>query len=418
MLHCLPSVRRFLGVALFLCAPGTLGADALRLAAEALERDDFATAIPHLERALGDEPENVSARFNLAYAYQSAGDEAGAIRQYGLIARQQPNLLAARRNLAALLVRAGRFGEAAAEYEAVAAALPDDLSVLGLLAAAHRGSGDAASAAEAYRRLLEQDGGSPDTLLGLAQALEEAGRLGEAVPYYLRAVETDPGLAGLLPGIAIRLDEVGAEEDALALLRRYARDRPDDAAAQEEIGIRLLEADRVAPAVDALQRAVAARPSSERHAALAEAYRRAGEAEGAFEQLRLAARAAPGSAGTRVRYASALLQRREYDAAAREYLAACEADAGHRDAWSGLAFAMFQLGDFAASLRAIREAERLGPPVPASVYLKALGLDRLGLYEPAQAAYQEFLSLRPEMPDEAWKAEQRLKAIAKVLAKR
>ena len=54
----------------------------------------------------------------------------------------------------------------------------------------------------------------------------------------------------------------------------------------------------------------------------------------------------------------------------------------------------------------------------ASVYLKALGLDKLQQYEQAQTAYGTFLAMKPDMQDEVWKAEQRLKTIEKVLAKR
>ena len=411
-------MRRFVGVAVFLWAACPLDAEALREAAEALDRGDFAGAIPHLEAALEDEPDNVNARFNLAYALQSTTDEAGAIHHYRVIAERQPDLVPARQNLATLLMRAGEFADAAREFQAVARARPDDQSVLLLLAAAHREAGNHDAAAAAFRVVLERDGSSLDAVVGLAQALDASGRLHEAIPHYLRAAAIDPQLEELLPAIAARLEKAGARQDAIELYRRYARARPGDAAAQEEVGILLLEDGNPRSAAQALERSLAAEPTPRRHAALAEAYRQTGDTEAAFEQLRLAARSAPGNAELRVRYASALLQRGQYDGAAREYLAACEADPTHQAAWTGLGFAMFQAENFAASLRAIVEAERLGALRPATVYLKALGLDKLGQYEPARAAYRQFLAMRPELADEAWKAEQRLKAIEKVLAKR
>lgn len=411
-------MRRFIGVAVFLCATGSLAADALRQAAEALTRNDYAAAIPHLESALESDPDNTNARFNLAYAFQSIGDDGSAIQHYRLVSAQQPDLLPARQNLAALLMRSGQFADAAQEYGAIAEARPGDPQILSMLATAHREADDPAAAARAYGRMLELDRNSLDTLLGLAQALDAAGHLHEAVPYYLRAAGIDSKLEDLLPGIAERLEDAAHKQDSLELYRRYARSRRDDAAVQEDIGILLLEDGNFRSAALALERAVAIEPTSQRHAALAEAYRRAGTAEAAHDQLRLAAESAPGDSGIRVRYANALLQRREFEHAAREYLAACEADAGHRDAWNGLAFAMFQLGNFPASLRAIQESERLGPPQAASVYLKALGLDKLQQYEQAQTAYGTFLAMKPDMQDEVWKAEQRLKTIEKVLAKR
>ena len=393
-------------------------ADALRNAAEALERNDYAAAIPHLEAAIEEDPENVNARFNLAYACQATGADEAAIGHYRRIAKEQPDLIPARHNLAALLMQAGKFAEAATEFSAVAAARPDDPEARSMAAEAWRMARDWEAAGETYRRMLEQDGTSLEALLGLAEVLVESGQVVEAVPYYLQAGAIDPELKNALPGIADRLERAGATQDALELYRRYARERPDDAAVQEELGIRLLEAGNSRAAKAALARAVATEPTAARHGALAEAYRRVGDIDAARTQLRLAAEADPEDAEGRVRYATSLLKQQDYEAAAQEYLAAVAADPRSQDGWNGLALAAFQLGDFPMALRALQESERLGTPPPASVYLKALALDRLQSYEQAQAAYRAFLALEPAMPDEVWKAEQRLRTIDKVLAKR
>ncbi len=397
---------------------GTLGADALREAAEALQNEDFAAAILHLEEALADDPGNVNARFNLAYALQAEGNTDGAIEHYRAIAEQQPDLLPARQNLATLLMKTGQFGAAAREYEALAGLLPEDPAILRLLAAARQQAGQHESAAEAFRLLLAAEPESLEAVLGLARALDAAGQLHEAVPQYLRAAAIDPGLLETLPEAARRLEAQGFQQDALELYRRYARARPEDAAAQEEVGILLLENGKLKAAVAALQGAVSLEPTFQRHAALAEAYRRAGDTEAAHEQLGLAARAAPGNSSARVRFASSLLQRQQFEDAAREFLAAAEADTGAADAWRGLAFAMFQIENFPASVRAIEQAERIGPLDPPTVYLRALALDKLQQYELAQASYQAFVAMQPAMPDEVWKAEQRLRTIEKVLRKR
>ncbi len=393
-------------------------ADSLREAAEALEREDFASAIPYLEKALDEEPGNTNVRFNLAYALQSTGDADGAIRHYRAVAEQQPDLLPARMNLAGLLSQVGQFEAAAREYAVLADRVPEDPRLLELLASSHREARDYHLAAEAFDRLLTLEPESLEAILGLAHSLEAGGQLRDSVPYYLRAAAIDPQLTETLLVLAHRLEEAGHRQNAIEVYQEYARARPGNAAVQEEVGILLLEEDNVLAALDALERAVAAEPTFQRHAALAEAYRRSGDVGSAHEHLRMAASAAPDNAGARVRYATSLLQRQEFEAAAAEYRAAAEADGSAVDAWSGLAFALFQLGNFPATLHAIERSERLGPASPATIYLKALALDRIQDYELARAAYRAFLATRPEMPDEVWKAEQRLKAIETVLRKR
>ena len=412
-------MHRFIGVAFVLVfVSGPLGADALREAAEALARNDYAAAIPHLETALRDDPGNFNARFNLAYAYQESGDAEGAIGHYRRIVSEQPELVPARSNLAALLLRAERYAEAAGELAEIAAARPGDVGAQLAVAAALRQAGDLEAAVRAYRESVALDGTSLEALTGLAGTLDELGRLAEAEPYYRRAADQDPALEARLLDVADRLERAGSRREALALYRRFAERRPGNAEIQERIGHLLLEAGDARAAADSLERALAIEATADRHSALAEAYRQAGEADSARKHLQLAAEAAPGNARLRVRHANALLQIQDFERAAREYLAACEADPLARDAWNGLAFAMFQLENFQAALRALGHAESLGAPLPASVYLKALALDKLGLYDEAQAAYQAFLGADPGMQDEEWKATQRLKAIAKVLAKR
>lgn len=405
-------------VALLLLVAFQAKGDALRTAAGLLERDDFAGAIPHLRAALDAEPGNVNARFNLAYAYQATGDVESAIQEYGRITEGAPDLVAARRNLATLLVQAGAFADAAREYGELERLLPGETALSLMRAAALRQAGEAGQAAEAYRRVLDLDGASLDALVGLGEVLVSTGHLAEGARYYLKAAELDPAVESLLPGLADGLANAGNRGLALELYRRYGRSRPGDAAVHEAVGLLLLDDGDSEEAARSLELALAEEPRPERHAALAEAYRRNGNVDQAREQLGLAADAAPHDAEARVRYASALLQFQDYEGASREYLAACEADPGLRKAWDGLAFALFQLDNFPGSLRALQHSSGLGPPQAASTFLMALSLDRLEQFEQARDAYRLFLELQTGLEDEAWKAEQRLKTLEKILAKR
>ncbi len=411
-------VRRLAVVAALGLAPELFGDDALRQAAEAIEQNDFPAAISHLVEALTDDPNNVNARFNLAYAYQATGAESEAIEEYFRIVEQQPDLAPARQNLGTLLMRGQRFGAAARQFAHLASLQPEDTALQLQLADSSLRAGDAETAVSAYRRAVEMGEESLDVLVGFAGALVNTGRLIEAVPVYLRATRIDASVEELLLVVAEKLQAAGLREDAMELYRRYARNRPDDPNIQHQLGLLLLEEGNLRAARAVLERAVASEPTADRHAALAEVFRLEGMKDTATNHLRLAAEAAPENADYGVRYATALLQNRQFKEAVDQYLVACQADPSSQEAWNGLALAAYQLDNFAGALKALQNAESLGPAPPASVYLKAVVSDRLQYYEEAQAAYRAFLELQPAMPDEVWKAEQRLSTLAKVLKKR
>ena len=408
-------MRRLISCLAVVLALPMLAADALREAAEALEKNDFAAAIPHLEAALAADAENANARFNLAYAYLQTGDEARAVEQYRALAAAQPESTQARRNLAMLLMRGGRPGEAAAHWAVLAAASPEDFSLHLAWADALDQSGDLAGAVEPYKRAVVLDGASTDALLGLGYALARLRRFDEAAPYYLRAAELDPAVESMTLQLADEMERRGMQTDALELYRRYARKHPDEAAVQERAGMILLERRRFRQAAEALEKAVALDSTAANRAALAEAYAHLGDERRGAQQLREAVNADPASAALRVRYANGLLAMRRFEEAAQQYLAAVERKADTADGWNGLAFTMFQLENYPAALKALEQSEKLGALKPAGIYLKALAQDKLQLYEEARRSYEKFLAAAPDMEDEVWKAGERVKVIDKVL---
>lgn len=399
-------------------AASVFAADALREAAAALEKKDFAAAVPHLQAALAEDAENANARFNLAYAYLQIGDEARAVEQFQALVAAQPESTQARRNLAMLLMRGGRPGEAAVHWQALAAASPEDFSLHLAWADALDKSGNPAAAVEPYKRAVALDATSADALLGLGYALARQRRFSEAAPYYLRAAALDPAVESMTLQLANEMEQRGLQTDALEIYRRYARNHPGEAAVQERVGLILLERGRFRQAAEALEKAVAADSTAANRAALAEAYAHLGDAQRGVQQLREAVHADPRSAALRVRYANGLLAARQFEQAAQQYLAAVERKPDTLDGWNGLAFTMFQLENYPAALQALEQSAKLGAHKPATLYLKALTQDKLQLYEEARRSYEKFLAMSPDMEDEVWKAGERVKVIDKVLAKR
>jgi len=173
------------------------------------------------ERVLGpDHFDTLTARNNLAGAYEDVGRFGEAIELYKRVLADQerilgfdhPDTLTARNNLAGAYESAGRFGEAIelfervlAEYECVLGAdHPDTLITRNNLACAYDSAGRFGEAIELYERVLadqEQVLGPdhPDTLTtrnNLACAYDSAGRFGEAIELYERVLADQERVLG------------------------------------------------------------------------------------------------------------------------------------------------------------------------------------------------------------------------------
>jgi tetratricopeptide (TPR) repeat protein len=173
------------------------------------------------ERILGQtHSETLSARNNLAYAYQAAGRLENAILLYQgtlavcerVLGESNPRTLAARSNVASAYLAAGRVADAVplyehtlADYERLLGAdYPDTLRARSNLADAYRASGRSAAAIPLYERtLVDRErllGADHPSTVGsrsnLALAYLEAGRVGEAIPLYEGALADYERLLG------------------------------------------------------------------------------------------------------------------------------------------------------------------------------------------------------------------------------
>ena len=387
-------------------------------AVAALEKEEYAVAAELLETILAEDDENVEVRFNLAFAYTQLGQDDRAIEQYLKVIAAKPELPQARMNAGMLLLRGQRTAEAVPHFAELVRLRPDDAQANFYWAHALAASGDFAAALTPYQAAIRLDPSVAAAHLELGQAFANLDRLDEAIPHYQRAMELDPELESMQLELAERVERSGRTEAALELFRGYLTKHPDAVAVQERVGLLLLDADQVAEAVILLERAVRESPSGANKAALAQAYSRDKQLQKALALWEQAVAAEPGSADLRVRFANALLQAMQYESAGAQYFQATKIDATRAEAWSGMAFCLYQTENYPAALKALDEAGARGAATPANLYLRAITEDKLQLYEQAQASYQAFLALKPAMEDEVWKSEQRLIVIEKVLAKR
>ena len=203
------------------------------------------------ERVLGaDHPGTLAARFNLAYAYESAGRLGEAIPLYEqvlagrerVLGADHPDALASRFSLACVYESAGRPGEAIplfeqalADYERVlGAGHPDTLTSRKYLAHAYEVAEQGEMIALFEQALAARERvlgvGHPDTLTSrfdLADAYASAGRLGEAIALYEQLLADCERVLGADHSVTLTIREnLAATHGAAKHLRGRKRGRP------------------------------------------------------------------------------------------------------------------------------------------------------------------------------------------------
>ena len=241
--------------------------------------------LPAMERVLGaDHPDTLTARNNLAAAYQAVGriDEAVVLYEQNLpdmervLGADHPNTLKARNNLAADYQEAGRIYEAIPLHEqnladrerVLGADHPDTLQARNNLATAYRDAGRVDEAIPLHEqnladreRVLGAD--HPDTLQArnnLATAYRDAGRADEAIPLHEqnladreRVLGADhPDTLQARNNLATAYRDAGRADEAIPLHEQnlaLGADHPDSPKARNNLADAYQDAGRAAETI-------------------------------------------------------------------------------------------------------------------------------------------------------------------------
>lgn len=389
--------------------------ESVQQANQALEDENFTLAAELLEKVIAESPNDHETRFQLAYAYTRLDQPDKAIENYRQVVEAQPDLTAAQANLSLLLMQSGHAPEALPHLKAVTEARPDDAHFQLYLAQALLAAKRFDEAVPAFQRALRLDVTSIDAMLGLGQSLEQSEHFAEAADAYRKAVAIDPKIANRFVGLAETLEQRGDVEQALSLYREYLSTNGDAGDLRERVGILLMNQKRYDEAIVELAPVVERQPTPANLEALAQAFLMTDRRDEALPLLRNALQNDSSNMELLVRYANVLLHAGETEKAAQHYYTAVKSAPDHVDAWNGLAFALYKLDNFTGTLEALAQAKEKAPPKPAAVYLRAITEDKIHFFEQALASYQEFLATNPDMEDEEWKSQQRIKVIKRVL---
>ncbi|HTH52523.1 MAG TPA: tetratricopeptide repeat protein [Edaphobacter sp.] len=391
-------------------------------AADALNKQDYATAVTLLTQLAAGNPKDAQVLYNLGLAQDALDHTADAESAYRRATAAGPNFLEPHLALGLLLARAGKPSEARTELTAAAvipngdanlrarayralaridqdsnpsaasdellnaiklsSETPEDILLTGELAEAN---GDPTSAEAAYRRLLAADPDNTQATAALVHLLISQKKLDQAEPLLQAALQKHPGDPILISQLASVYDAQNKPEEAIPLVQKLHAAQPQDAAIAR---------------------------------LLARLYVRNGNYEKAMPLYKALTAASPNDPTLLDDQADALIRLRqpgEAETLLKRAIAdptAFPSPQAYGSALSHLAFAASNNNDPATVLQAIDLRAKVLPPTPSTIFLAAAAHDKLHQVKEASDLYKQFLAAsQGQFPDEEWEARHRLSAL-------
>ena len=159
-------------------------------------QNDFAKAIPYLERASSSSPRSAIALANLGAAYLKADRQTDAIAALENASALDPRNSETQANLGIALMQEGQSERAADAFAIAAASHPNDADLLYNWAVALLAANAVAKAAEVAARIPNAESSSQAQSL-LADIAEHNSNFKEAVAHYQAAADLDPSEANI-----------------------------------------------------------------------------------------------------------------------------------------------------------------------------------------------------------------------------
>ena len=382
---------------------------------KALDDGKYQVAVDAFTKVISADPKDYTAHFNLALAYSFLHKDAEGIAEYRKTLELKPGLYEAELNGGILLLRQKSPAEALPLLESAAGQKPKEFRPRYYTAEAQLATGALQKAGESYRLALELNPKSAGAELGLAHVLARQNQLAEAAPHFRQAAQLDPKYRDNLLELAELYEQNKQPAEAIAIYREF----PDNPAAQEHLGELLLENKQYAEAIPRLEAAYTKSPTEANRTGLAMAYLFNHQLEQAIPLLEQAVAAEPSNCDLRLMYARALRDRKQYPAAANQFLAAAKLKPEEAQTWSDLGAMLYLMGSYEPALGAFDRARSLGENTPGNWFLRAIILDKLKQTKPALEAYRQFLSMsQGKNPDQEFQARQRARILERELEKR
>ena len=247
-----------------------------------LEMNQPGEALTHLERAVRDQPQDVTARFHLARAYYLAERYPEALKQLLALREKQPDDPEPLHLLGRVYLKLSL-----AAYEELKRKDPENYRIFQLLGENYEVQGLHGPAIANYRKALERNPQARGINLRIGDLHQAAGEPEKALAAYRQELSLNPGDAyALYKSGAILLDQSKLDE-AAADLKKAVAIAPNLAPARVAYGRCLLEQNQVPEAITQLRLAVKLEPEPMAWFQLARAYQKLGDSAAAEEALRM-----------------------------------------------------------------------------------------------------------------------------------
>jgi len=391
----------------------------LRQAEDAIEKKDYATAVPPLQSYLAQRPEDATAHFQLGYAFSALERWDAAKSEYNRAIALNPKLVAAYLNLGLVLL--DREPAAAVEpFRRAAELLPDQPRPRFLRGLALERAGNLASAIEEYEAAERLDSKNFQIRFALGRALLASSRAADAESHFRGALGLNPNSAPARLGLAESLLSQKKQEAAAAEFAAYLKLQPQDRDARVQRASILAELKRYDEALGELDRSDALAPPTLAGARLrAEIYLAQKQWTSAAEALQKALALAPRDADLHARLGRVWLEKRDFPAAERELRQALQLDRNSTDALRDLVDVYYLAQNCAATLTALDLLAQREPPSAGSWFVRATCYDKLARKEEAVAGYEKFLALdQGRSENQSFQARQRIRILTQELQKK
>jgi protein O-GlcNAc transferase len=387
-------------------------------AQNALDHNDFAAAIPLLERIAEAKPREALPHFELGFAYSGLKKTPEAIVEYRRAISLDPNLAPAHLNLGVALLDSDPAA-AVASFRRAAELMPGQARPVYLMAEALERGGKPSEAIDHYRAAAALEPQDDVILFGLGRALLAAGQTSAAESEFRQLLVLKPDSAPAQLGLAESLLHQQKTAEVVDALRDYLLNAPSDAHARFERAVALQDLNRFDESLLELDRLdEGAAPTAESLKLRGSIYlqqKKWTDSDASFEK---ALAASPADAQLHMWRGQTKMELRDYAAAESELRRSLELAPENSDALRELVGVYYLSGQYEATLSTLDLLARHETLTPLNWFFRALSCDKLGRKPDAAAAYQKFLELdRGERPDQEFQAGARLKLLLRELGR-